>query len=353
MERNTTNPAMATRNPATDTAGDTMVFVKVRETYDLHTLKGKMSVIGIHTPSASIIKKNYPGLLMQCKAYRPVSCDVRLACASVLPLDPLGVGTTEQEVAPEDVFNPILYKAMSNFGMSQIDAYINAGGAVSIAGATLDANNNGLDSTDDFDLYYGLLAQTHEWKHANPQSGLMMNGLVPLVYETYQSIGDNTTTGASNPFPVVQPDDTMSTGQVGNLSVQTFRGRSHSLPFLNCTVPVASNGSAITREVGFASTVAPKSGQVEVPAPKIYCGCILVPPSRLHQLFFRMVCEWTIEFSTIRALGDITTWAGLKQIGSTTHFMSYDYSNESKESVLKESTDLVDTSEDSGIKKVM
>lgn len=354
MERNTTeNPAMATENPAMDTAGDMMVFVKVRETYDLHTLKGKMSVIGIHTPSSSIIKKNYPGLLMQCKAYRPVSCDVRLACASVLPLDPQGVGTTADDVAPEDVFNPILYKAMSNFGMSQIDAYINAGGAVSIAGATLDANNNGLDATDDFDLYYGLLAQTHEWKHANPQSGLMMNGLVPLVYETYQSIGDNGLTGADNPHGVILPDDTMPTGQIGNISVQTFRGRSHVLPMMNCTVPKASSGIPSTSHAGFGGNVNVPNAQIDVPAPKIYCGCILVPPSRLHQLFFRMVCEWTIEFSTIRALGDITTWSGLKQLGATTHFMSYDYSNDSKESVFTESTDLVDTSEESGIKKVM
>lgn len=331
-----------------------MVFVKVRETYDLHTLKGKMSVIGIHTPSASIIKKNYPGLLMQCKAYRPVSADVRLACASVLPLDPLGVGTTEQDVAPEDVFNPILYKAMSNFGMSQIDAYINAGGSLSIAGATLDANNNGIDATDDFDLYYGLLSQTHEWKHANPQSGLQMSGLRPIVYETYQTIGDNTGSGASNPFPVIQPNDTISTGQIGNLAVQTFRGSAKALPMLNCLAPYPTNGYPDTADPGFdVPANLPKNAMQDVPAPKIYCACILVPPSRLHQLFFRMVCEWTLEFSMIRPLAEITTWSGLKSLGATTHFMSYDYSSDSKDSVLKETTDLVDTSEESGIHKVM
>lgn len=77
-----------------------MVFVKVRETYDLHTLQDKMTVIGIHTPGSTIIKQNYPGLLMQCKGYRPVSCDVKLACASMLPLDPQGIGLEEGDVAP-------------------------------------------------------------------------------------------------------------------------------------------------------------------------------------------------------------------------------------------------------------
>ena len=102
-----------------------MVVVKVRETYDLHTTQNKMTVIAIHTPKPDIIKRNYPGLLMQCKMYRPVSADVRVACASVLHLDPLGVGTSPGDVAPEDVFNPILYKAMSNKGMSQLEARIN------------------------------------------------------------------------------------------------------------------------------------------------------------------------------------------------------------------------------------
>ena len=100
-----------------------MVFVKVRETYDLHTVRNKMSVIAIHTPDPKIIKNNFPGLLMQCKSYRPYSCDVKLACASVLPVDPLGVGLAEGDVAPEDMFNPILYSAMSNFGMSQLEAH--------------------------------------------------------------------------------------------------------------------------------------------------------------------------------------------------------------------------------------
>lgn len=331
-----------------------MVFVKVRETYDLHTIKNKMSVIGIHTPGASIIKKNYPGLLMQCKAYRPVSCDVRLACASVLPLDPAGVGLAEGDVAPEDVFNPILYKALSNFGMSQIDAYVNGAG-YDIVGATLDASTSGVGTDDDFALYYGLLAMTHEWKHAHPQQGLSMASLRPLVYEQYQTIGDNTSSGASNPFPMVSPDDSMSSSQIGNIAVQTFRGKSKPMPFINCTYPVADQNAPIAYPNGLfgSGESAYRNAQVGVPAPKVYCGVIIVPPCRLHEMFFRMVCEWTIEFSTIRALGDITNFAGLKAIGNTTHFQNYDYENSSKETILTDTTDLVDVRDGSEIKKVM
>lgn len=323
-----------------------MVFVKVRETYDLHTLTDKISLIGIHTPSAGIIKRNYPGLLMQCKAYRPVKADVELACASMLPLDPNGVGVDSGQVSPEDVFNPILYKAISNFGMSQIEQFVNAGGNFTILGAGLDAGNDGITS-DDFATYYGLLAQTHEWKHANPQSGLSMRGLKPLVYETYQTIGDNGATGATNPMLSVKGDDTVSTGQVGNIAVQTFRGRAHEMPMLNCTVPTASSGSVVASYAGFGSFGA--NGQIDVPAPKVFCGLIVVPPSRRVSLYYRLVCEWTLEFSMIRPLGDITTWAGLQTLGNTTHYSDYSY--DSKE--LNETTSMVDTSEGSEIHKIM
>lgn len=328
-----------------------MVFVKVRETYDLHTIKDKISIIGIHTPGTNIIKRNYPGLLMQCKQFRPVKADVRLACASVLPLDPQGVGTDALDVAPEDIFNPILYKAVSNESMSLIDAYLNSGRTLDINGSIIDAQNTGV-SSDDFALYYGLLSQTHGWKHANPQSGLAMNGLVPLVYEMYQNIGDNSRLGAEDEMPVVNPDGSLTKG----ISVQTFRGRPHALPMLNTTVfeeNVTTPGTPYSAEPGFRDM--PRQVQQAVPLPKIYCGVIIVPPSRLHELYYRMVVEWTIEFSSIRPLGDITNFAGLQVLGNTSHYMSYDYSNSKKveDSELKESTDMIDTSEGSGIKKVM
>lgn len=319
-----------------------MVYVKVRETYDLHTLRDKISVIGIHTPQSGIIKKNYPGLLMQCKGYRPVSCDVRMACASMLPLDPLGVGTGEGDVAPEDVFNPILYKAVSNWSMSQIETLLHAPG-LDEAGDTLDYINNGI-TNDDFAIYYGLLSQTNEWKHANPQSGLSMSNLIPLVYETYQNIGQNGTDGASNPMYGNGKDDTVT-----NMPVQTFRGRSHPLPMLNCTTPAkaSANTSIATASAGFPAQIV--NGQVDVPAPKVMCGIIIVPPSRQHQLFYRLVCEWTLEFSQIRSLADIMTFNGLASLGNATHFMSYSFDSK----ILTEETAMIDTSEGSEIHKVM
>lgn len=334
-----------------------MVFVKVRETYDLHTVRNKMSVIGIHTPGSKIIKRNYPGLLMQCKSYRPASCDVKIACASMLPVDPQGVGLTEGDVAPEDLFNPILYKAVSNVSMSQIEMYINQAnqGNWLAKGDSVDANYDGLTS-DDFNIYYGLLSNTHEWKHANPQSGLEMHGLFPLVYETLSTIGDVGIAVGSSDAAQGAPSTTVygisPDGSRQNLYNQSFRGNGKRMPFINCTTPLANtvDTGIANANAGFPSdTGQPLNVQVGVPAPKIYCGLIIVPPSRLHQLFYRMVVEWTLEFSGIRPLSEIANFTGLAAVGNAQHIQSYSYDSK----FLPEETELVDTTEDSGIKKVM
>lgn len=280
-----------------------MVFVKVRETYDLHTVKNKMTVIGIHTPRPNIIKRNYPGLLMQCRAYRPVSADVRVACASVLPLDPRGVGLTEDDVAPEDVFNPILYKAMSNMGMSQLEARINSlpngtpTAGTDVYGETAVADVDSLTNmADEFPVYYGLLSQAGMWRHANPQSGLEMKGLKPLVYELVYNMHDQYVPGtpgpgAGTPFP--GPDGNL--GNVNTQCLQSIRGKAKPMPFLNCTAYTksTSGGSAVGIDYpGFkldSNDVA--NAEEAVPYILVMCGCIIIPPSRLHELFYRMVVE--------------------------------------------------------------
>lgn len=332
-----------------------MVFVKVRETYDLHTIRNKMSIIGVHTPGSKILKRNYPGLLMQCRAWRPVSVDIRLACASMLPVDPQGVGTTEGDVAPEDLFNPILYKAVSNYSMSQIEAYLNrpnVGGSWLARGDSLDANYDGITS-DDFGTYYGLLSNTHDWKHGNPQAGLEMTNVKPLVYERLDTVGQtgvlinstDASQGAVDPISFgINPD-----GSRQSIMSYTFRGNAKPMPFINTTTTLPDSGTGVTNSISGFGSDAPNNWQLGVPSPKVYCALIVVPPSRLHQLFYRMVVEWTCEFTGIRPLSEIASWNGLASVGNAQHVMSYSFES----SKLTSETELVDTTEETGIKKVM
>lgn len=325
-----------------------MVFVKVRETYDLHTVKNKMTVIAIHTPRPGILKKNYPGLLMQCKAYRPVSADVRVACASVEALDPLQVGTTTDDIAPEDLFNPILYKAMSNLGMSQLEARINALPGISptvgtdIYGDTAAVDVDSLSSqSDEFALYYGLLSQAGCWKHANPQAGLEMTNLRPLVYEMVYNLADQNTHGTPSAPNAAMPD---ADGNTATLYPQSIRGGAKPMPFINTTsyTQLATNLPDTTAESGFPTSEGfPRNSEVQVPHIEVVCGCIIIPPSRLHELYYRMVVEWTIEFSSIRPITEIMSFGGLAAIGVTTHFQNYNYSS-TKEAVTGSTDTILD-----------
>lgn len=307
-----------------------MVFVKVRETYDLATVRNKMTVIGVHTPHPDILKKNFPGLLMQCKAYRPYSCDVRIACASVLPSDPLGVGLAEGDIAPEDMFNPILYSAMSNFGMSQLEARINymrqAGTQADVVGTSAQVDVDTVTSaSDEFPIYYGLLSNAHGWKHANPQSGLEMNNLVPLVYEIVYNIGD--TYGNAQGINLLSYSAPNPDGSMATASATGIRGNAKRMPMINCTAYTGSPNSdnpPVQPGFSYGSGVPGNASQV-VPWIPVMVSAIIIPPSRLHQLFYRMVIEWTIEFSGIRPIGEITTFNGLADLGNTTHYQNYSY----------------------------
>lgn len=307
-----------------------MVFVKVRETYDLHTVQNKMTVISIHTPKPDIIKRNFPGLLMQCKTYRPVSADVKVACASVLPLDPLGVGTGSGDVAPEDVFNPILYKAMSNKGMSQLEARINylslnqASLTPDVVGAQADVEvDNTTDEADEFNVYYGLLSDTHGWRHAHPQQGLEMKSLRPLVYDLLFNIGDSTAPiNPAGSWYTPTPKDDGTTVQIPPRAVL---GQAHPMPWMPCTL---WSGNSSVQKTGFVDSV---NAEQTIPYLNVVCGAIIVPPSRLHELFYRMVVEWTIEFSSIRSIIEITDFPeGLAYFGSSQHFQNYSYSSAKK-----------------------
>lgn len=310
-----------------------MVTVKVRETYDLHTVKNKMTVIAIHTPHPDIIKRNFPGLLMQCKAYRPKSADVRIACASVLPLDPKGVGLSENDVAPEDVFNPILYKAMSNFGMSQLEARINAlshGNAetIDVAGDLADVEVDEVTNmADEFPIYYGLLSNMHGWKHAMPQAGLSMRSLRPLVWEILYNVGDNSGTGNGETDGVgyIAPKQDGDAGSV--FSTGYIRGNSKPMPFINTTsYTYKSADTGTVAEAGFKDpSNMPLNGEVNVPWLNVIVGAIIIPPSRLHELFYRMVVEWEIEFTGIRPISEITNMVGLSRVGSSSHYQNYNY----------------------------
>lgn len=143
-----------------------MVTVRITETYDMKTTVGKLGVVGIHTPKWGQMLRLYPGLMMQHKFARFKKCDIVGACASVLPADPLQVGVEAGMVAPEDMFNPILMKAVTNESFDTIVNMIYNAPNVQALGSVNEVKTDGtnISPEDAMDIYYGLLEQSKKWK---------------------------------------------------------------------------------------------------------------------------------------------------------------------------------------------
>lgn len=321
-----------------------MVTVSVSETYDLKTTPNAMSVLCVHTPDARILKNSYPGLHMNYRFFRFDSCDVKIACASMLPADPLQVGTDSGDIAPEDLFNPILYKAVSTEGMSNLEKRLTAMmngdiGGNDIDGQSLDGSTSFFaNGGTDFQRYYALLSNPQGWKMANPQAGLRMDGLYPLVYETWSNIGGPAEYPAVDTDGVEQPTP-------GQMTVKSFRGSAHRMPRLPTTVYSGKPGVG----AGLSGLVAGNS-QADLPTvPTVPVACIIMPPSRLHSLYYRMVIRWNVTYSEVRPLSDIADFEGLAYISTTTYGSDYTFA---KGEDVK-TTDMIDASGIDSISKVM
>lgn len=313
-----------------------MVYVSVSETYDLSTQTNKMSLIGIHTPKRELIEKTYPGLCMNSKYCRIVSQDVVIACASMEPADPLQIGTTEGSIAPEDMFNPILYKAVSNDAMSQIEARLHGLGWNETA--TVEGNQAVVDNdevtpyADEFPVYYSLLSNRDGFRAANPQQGLQMTGLKPLVFEVLSNVGVSGVTGFNHDYYPVEMPKSGSPSEMGVASkgVEYMRGNAKPMPrfptsYITGASPTSTAVAGSTFQYNGMGDGQPVNEQIHMPKVlPVFTACIIVPPSRLHKLFYRMVVRTHLEFTEIRPMSEVTGFYGLSLLASDVYYSDYE-----------------------------
>lgn len=274
-----------------------MVVRKISEMYDLRTSLGRLGVIGVHTPSADQIARRWLGDMINHKFYRLLKCNVRMACASMLPADPLQVGVKAGAIAPQDIMNPILYRAVTNDSWNSL-----VGRLYGSTGADVDTNSlksipdafSTMVDADVEDVYYSLLS-SDEWRKAMPQSGLSMSNLRPFVFPIYGVFGQglvvnpNNGTGAS-PNQILGTTDGGVSGAVSPTgsnvnSDRIMRGPAVPYPRMACTF-----GDLGYDEVGGLIN------NPQSPARSYVCA-IALPPAKLQNFYFRMIIDWYVEFS--------------------------------------------------------
>lgn len=348
------------------------MFCRVSETYDLSTQVNKMGLLAIHTPDLKLFARHWGGAMMNHKKFRFVKCDVAMACASMLPADPLQIGVEAGDLAPQDMFNPILYKAVSNDSYNSLLNYlqvkynllVNNSQENNHAKNSVVADNNtefkdGLDKVvDQWNMYYGLLSNTAGWKKAMPQAGLTMRGLFPIVYSLVSNLGnaqgiystnnDNSTAELSAVSMMAKEELIGRTGSAaGATTGATFRGPSMRMPSLPTKAlfdDTNVTGSVVLR---YSDPVYPNGTDVNnnilplgIPyIPPCYVGVIVLPPAKLNKLYYRLKVTWTIELIEPESITEFTNWTGLAIVGAQSY--GTDYVAQSKATPSK--TAMVDT----------
>lgn len=318
--------------------------VTITEMYDMRTVKDKLGVIGIHTPTSSSIARRWHGLFDNHRKFQIVSCSVRLASASMLPADPLQIGVAGNMVAPEDIMNPILYRAVTNESWNAIISRIYSSGGT-------DVNSVHYMSDDAFpsvtaeqqrQAYYGLLG-SNEWKKAMPQSGLSMGSLRPLVYSVVSTYGNQTNNLNGN--VVNNMDKYVSVGAGGapaqgatgisNAPV-VFKGRAHPYPALPCSIPGSSSVDGYPWPV-----------LIEYNAPKSYVACIVMPPATLTVMYYRLLISWKIRFFGPVSVFEKESLVDVADAGQYTYSKNYTITSakdvEEVDEETKSSANTVDT----------
>lgn len=311
------------------------VTVKISETYDLKTTTNKLGIIGVHTPSSRQLRTMYPGLVKNYKFARLLKCDIVGACASVLPADPLQVGVSSGSIAPEDMFNPILYKPVSNESFETIVSRIYATTDVTTLGSLAKE-----DSTlSPFDVYYSLLAENKRWKKAMPQRGFGLRGLYPICYQMINTFGQTIPANVKDNVlaedgtaVISETDDTGVTIAGGtnwaNSAEQrhavTFRGKSVKMP----RIPMHYGPEDVTSVEPFY-------------IPKTWVALFLVPPCRLHEIYYRMRVTWTIRFEGLATAQEFAKISDMSTLASYSYGKDYTYPSSKAE--LEHSESMVDT----------
>lgn len=335
-----------------------MVTVRVTQTYDLSTAVNKMGILGIHTPPENLIRRLYGGFLLNYNKFKLDKCDLACACASVQPADPLQVGVQAGDIAPADMFNPILYRTCTNDSFNTIinRVYQYANGQTVQNQSIVTAGTVGSDAfpnlSNQTDVYYALLAEDG-WRKAMPQTGFSMNNVVPLVYNVLSQYGQTRPISTGPDSALVSA--TSSTGDALNaFPLQSFiRGNAQPMPSLptgygfNADVTSTSGGD-------WGTAYRPNESLI----PPTWCGVIIMPPASLHILYFRISISWTISFFDPISTTEKYALSQMNNTGAMTHIAEYTIGSsketyEQNSDKMEQSEDLIDSLGVNTLKKVL
>lgn len=299
-----------------------------QEIIDMHTEADHVTAIGIHTPTGDFPRKMFKGYFDQYKKYKYLGCSIKFIPIARLPADPLQVGfEAGEQISPVDLANPILFHGCHGDDLGTIlnTLYGNDDG-ISDSLVGLDG---GSDQPYEYQsealgnlmlrLYYKALTDK-SWKKANIQRGFQKSGLRPLVYSlaTNHQIMPSSLLGESSfdideyGVPTTDILQGSDNAMAVNKNLQLFTPRLTRLGWMDTR-------NVIAKPVSFPETT-PGEDPVEqfekallgrlnavsnyAQLPKLFMGCILLPPStsKGFEQYFRVIINHYFAFRQFRGI---------------------------------------------------
>lgn len=300
------------------------------ETYDLKTTIGKITIMGIHTPTALSLKKMYKGFFEQYKKIKINSCDIVGVCASTQSLTPNEVGMEAGKTSPREVLDPILFKACTgeNLNLLLDQIYGTSGSDI--------GSIHRMESATDADRYYAMLADD-TFRKFHPQGGVRVSSLKPFVHKVASTQPFKWEVGGNN---VPNIGNTSSSG-AGNQTYGTGFGGSNGSAAQVPSVFISNGIEPMpwlettfegTEEIidGEGATETVVSTVLATNIPRCYCGVLVLPPAEYTSLYFRFSVRWHVSFKDFRPayeIGPLGSAVGSTDIGFSSGNLYYNLYN--------------------------
>lgn len=287
-----------------------MVHATYQEIYDISTIAGKLSIVGIHTPTGYTPFNMLRGFFSQYKKFKYNGITkLALQPAAQLPADPLQVSLEAgQSLDPRDLLNPILFHGArgESIGAALNVAYKNTGlsfqtnSTDTVELAWVPQGTSTPDGGVPENLYYSALSDP-SFRKFGVQEFIQLGPLVPLVHRVNSNFyfGPNsqnyqgpqiTTNGIDSASAVPQIWD----GNTGADASSTF------VPVQLFTNGTAELGWMPTRTFNtrddYNEQEATNPREQTAMVPKLYMGILIFPPSYNQKLYYRCVITHSFSF---------------------------------------------------------
>lgn len=175
-----------------------------------------------------------------------------------------------------------------------------------------------------------------------PQNGFMMRGLVPIAHTLLSTYG--TTVKPRNNVVEANQPQAPNVSFVGQTTQEgDFQQASRAITFRGRPVRMPKFPLQVFQHTG--------SGNVtDYPDLETFVACLVLPPAKLHEFYYRMRVSWVVEFTEVISTTDYGTIAQIKQAGVVSHGSNYSFAQ--SKTKLATTTDMADAT-DVSIKKIM